>query len=651
MAHALDGLANIQEGSWVSEGSSDMSDSGDIAQLRATPKADATGTQSGNTTAIPSEGSEDGVYCDTDIKNTMRKKRKSIQVLIGDSGTKTQYDPTAEDLREILCSGMRDEVEKISGKSNMRLRDMVFTRQFTAFDRQNPSASQSPFHGFFTLFWIAMALLLTRIAAWNYKEQGSVFGNAEILHLMVDRDLFVLLATDAAMCATTSFGFFLHKLIAANYLSWSGSGWIIVSVWQTFFTGFVIFWTFWREWPWTHTVFIVLHVFVLLMKQHAYSFYNGYCKFNPPSRNLFAYAYTVSRVYRRRNLLEQKLRKLDSFDAHKSYSSASWNVETLTATGIDHSDDNDLSHRKNRGPKYSTDFFAEESQTASVSHAIEASGPLDAEHISTFRCILTTEIALLNEELRGKCTTTDKMYPNNLTFYNFVEWTCLPTLVYDLEYPRQERINWWYVAEKTAATLGVIWIMIVVSQAYIYPVVIETTRQKEAGMSLDERWKEFPWVVSDMLFPMLLEQLLSWYVIWECLLNVLAEVTRFADRGFYGDWWNSVSFDQYARDWNRPVHNFLLRYVYHSSISFFHLSKMQATFFTFLLSAIVHEVLMFCIFHKVRGYLFTFQLTQLPLAAFMKTRWMKGKHTLGNVIFWFGLFIGPSVITSLYLIV
>jgi sterol O-acyltransferase len=49
-------------------------------------------------------------------------------------------------------------------------------------------------------------------------------------------------------------------------------------VWQLFFTGFVIFWTFWREWPWTHTVFVVLHVFVLLMKQHAYSFYNGYCK-------------------------------------------------------------------------------------------------------------------------------------------------------------------------------------------------------------------------------------------------------------------------------------------------------------------------------------------------------------------------------------
>ena len=359
----------------------------------------------------------------------------------------------------------------------------------------------------------------------------------------------------------------------------------------------------------------------------------------------------VSRVHRRRNLLEQKLYQLDDLNIQQGLSPTSPNIEVLAATGVEHPDRGNSTRRRNRGPKYSTDFSTEESQIASIGHAIETNEPLDAEQIQAFHHVLTTEVTILNEELRGKYSTTDNMYPNNLTLYNFIEWTCLPTLVYDLEYPRQERINWWYVAEKAAATLGVIWVMIVISQAYIYPVVVETTRQKEAGMSLDERWKEFPWVVSDMLFPMLLEQLLSWYVIWECLLNVLAEVTRFADRGFYGDWWNSVSFDQYARDWNRPVHNFLLRHVYHSSISFFHLSKMQATFFTFLLSAIVHEILMFCIFHKVRGYLFTFQLTQLPLAAFMKTKWMRGRHTLGNVIFWFGLFIGPSLITSLYLIV
>lgn len=339
-------------------------------------------------------------------------------------------------------------------------------------------------------------------------------------------------------------------------------------------------------------------------------------------------------------------------EAQESPSPTSPELQAISATGADSSFHRErLHHRRSIGPKYSTNFSKEQSEIALMAKAIESGEPLDEEQIQAFTRVIKTEITILDEELRGKCTTTDNAYPKNLTLSNFVDWTCLPTLVYELEYPRQDSINWWYVAEKSAATLGVIWIMIIISQAYLYPVVVQTVRQKEAGMTLDERWKEFPWVVSDMLFPLLLEQLLAWYVIWECVLNVLAEVTRFADRGFYGDWWNSVSWDQYARDWNRPVHSFLLRHVYHSSISAFHLSKMGATFVTFLLSAIVHEILMFCLFKKVRGYLFALQLSQIPLAALSKTRLMRGKDTLGNIIFWIGLFIGPSLITSLYLIV
>jgi hypothetical protein len=47
----------------------------------------------------------------------------------------------------------------------------------------------------------------------------------------------------------------------------------------------------------------------------------------------------------------------------------------------------------------------------------------------------------------------------------------LPTLVYELEYPRSEDINWYYVAEKTAAVFGVLAVMNLISQAFIYPVV------------------------------------------------------------------------------------------------------------------------------------------------------------------------------------
>jgi len=110
-------------------------------------------------------------------------------------------------------------------------------------------------------------------------------------------------------------------------------------------------------------------------------------------------------------LLEQKLRQLEDLNAHNGPSPTSPSAGTLAATGIDHPDQNNLSHRKSRGPKYSTDFSTEESQIASIGHAIETSELLDAEQIQAFHHVLTTEVTILNEELRGKCTTTDNMYP------------------------------------------------------------------------------------------------------------------------------------------------------------------------------------------------------------------------------------------------
>ena len=363
----------------------------------------------------------------------------------------------------------------------------------------------------------------------------------------------------------------------------------------------------------------------------------------------------MSQVYRRKIILERKVEQLDKMDPVASPILKHSESVSKVATGYQKSPYSSPSktHRRRRSvtTKASTDLQSEESEISRIAHAIEREVPLDADQLQAFKAIIETEIDQLAEELRGKCTTTANHYPTNLNLTNFADWTCLPTLVYELEYPRQEHRNWWYIAEKTAATFGVIWVMMVISQAYIYPPVTHALAMKEAGLTLPQRSRELPWTVIDMLLPLLLEQLLSWYVIWECLLNVLAEVTLFADRGFYGDWWNSVSWDQYARDWNRPVHNFLLRHVYHSSISALHVSKLTATFVTFLLSALVHELVMFVLFKKVRGYLFLMQLMQVPLVMMSRTRLLKGKDVLGNVVFWIGMFVGPSLLTSLYLIV
>ena len=65
--------------------------------------------------------------------------------------------------------------------------------------------------------------------------------------------------------------------------------------------------------------------------------------------------------------------------------------------------------------------------------------------------------------------------------------------------------------------------------------------------------------------------------------------------------WNSTSWDEFSRKWNRPVYQFLLRHVYASTMRSYKLSKTSAMFITFLLSAAVHELVMAVVTQKIRS--------------------------------------------------
>ncbi|KAK2625274.1 hypothetical protein QTJ16_005643 [Diplocarpon rosae] len=559
---------------------------------------------------------------------------KTIPVTLNKLKEKGRYILTADEqaLREILKSGIERETNP-DKKRRKKFSDLVFTRQFTAFDRQNTTSADSPFHGFFVLFWLGTAFYCIRLAAENWVKYGNILGTNEIAGLMFHRDVMVLGLSDGVMCGATGFGLVLQRLIRKNVISWNKEGWIIQSVWEAFYILSVLGWTLFREWPWTHTVFFVLHGLVMLMKQHSYAFYNGH----------------LSENYKSRETLERKLKQLDNTEPVQSPSETTPTAASLSMTYLNHRPTaSDLNQRR----QYRRNSLDRgEANIKEVAAAIESGEPLDVDQIHTFERIIKWEIDALSEDLKGKSPSGSNSYPENLTVANHYEYIVLPTLVYELEYPRSDRIDWYYVAEKAVAVFGVLIIMNLVSQSFIYPVVIRTIEMKDAGLSLKERLKVFPWILSDLMFPFMTEYMLTWYVIWELILNLLAEVTFFADRGFYADWWNSVSWDQFARDWNRPVHNFLLRHVYHSSISSMQVNKKTATLITFFLSACVHELVMWCLFKKLRGYLLIMQMLQLPLVSLSRTRWLKGRATLGNLIFWVGIFTGPSLLCSLYLII
>ncbi|KAJ0294025.1 hypothetical protein CBS470a_001163 [Colletotrichum nupharicola] len=480
------------------------------------------------------------------------------------------YVLSADDreLRDVIRRGLEREKDPKRPRRPGKFSDLVFTRQFSAFDRQNQQTANSPFHGFFTLFWLAVALFVVKIGAANWRATGNPLGTNEIMKTMFRRDVIVLLASDGVMCGITGVGWILQRLIFSGYLDWNRSGWIIQNVWQSIFIGSVVGLTLIRDWPWTHTVFFVLHGIVMLMKQHSYAFYNGH----------------LSTVYKKRKYLLSKLKKLEHVAPINSPSRTSPSASTISVSHLD----NPPSAAEMKGRRHSVTHTrgSETTDVDRISHAIESGEPLDADQVRVFERIIKWEIDGLTDELRGKATSVARAYPNNLTLANHYEYIVLPTVVYELEYPRSDSIDWYYVAEKTAATFGIILVMIMVSQAFICwstpapttfrhrpklttlkdPVVMQTVAMKETGMPLAERFRYFPWMLSDLIFPFMMEYMMAWYLIWETILNTLAELTYFADRSFYDAWWNS------------------------------------------------------------------------------------GRKTLGNIMFWFGIFTGPSLLCSLYLI-
>ncbi|KAL7622939.1 Sterol O-acyltransferase 2 (Sterol-ester synthase 2) [Parahypoxylon ruwenzoriense] len=524
------------------------------------------------------------------------------------------------------------EKGKKSPSRREKFRDMVFTRQFSAFDRQNQDAANSPFHGFYVLFWIAVTILIVKMAAENWRKTGNPLGTNEIMKAMFRRDVVVLLLSDGIMCGLTGVSYAIQRLVFLQYMDWDRTGWILQNIWQTLFIAGVVGLTLLRDWPWTHTVFFVLHGLVMLMKQHSYAFYNGH----------------LSSAYKERQSLLIKLKQLESMSPVTSPSLTNPQVSALSTSHLTLRPSADEYHERRRS--LSKSRSADQDDIENISRAIEAARPLDIEQLHVFERLIKWEADALTDELKGKATDRTHYYPNNLTFTNHYEYIVLPTVVYELQYPRSDSINWLYVAEKACATVGVIFVMIMVSQAAIYPVVMRTVYMKQMGWTTAQRFREFPWMLSDLIFPFMMEYMLAWYLIWETVLNILAELTYFADRSFYDAWWNSVSWDQFARDWNRPVHNFLLRHVYHSSISSMRVNKHTATLITFFLSACVHELLMWCIFKKLRGYLLILQMCQLPLVRLSRTKWLRNQKTLGNMLFWIGIFTGPSLLCSLYLI-
>lgn len=459
-----------------------------------------------------------------------------------------------------------------------------------------PYFKNSQFYGFYILFWLGTGFLFLRDIIHNFFDKGSTIFLGPV-YLIFSTGLLRIALTDVSMYLTIYFAYFVQYLCREGWIQWSGVGMTLQSVYEI---SFVSFWLVFisqavMKDQWIGRVFLVLHMFVLLMKMHSYAFYNGY----------------LWKILCELEFSESYLKRMHD------------NVANLP------------------------DGYTEEETRKMLVNSI-AFCKFELLHQSSLLHD-AKDTKVIDQDTQTLCDTLVK-FPANINFKNFFEYTMFPTVVYELTYPRTERIRYLYLFEKLAAIVGVIFLMLVVAENSIYPLVMKCNDARTGNLPAKDRAVFFLLMLLDMIPAFMVEYLFVFYLIWDTILNAVAELSKFADRDFYGPWWSCTDWSEYARLWNKPVHRFLLRHIYHSSISAFNVSKLNASLITFTISSIVHELVMYVIFGRLRGYLFYFQMGQIPLVVFSRLPFMRDKKVLGNVMCWFGFVSGPAIICTLYLV-
>lgn len=333
------------------------------------------------------------------------------------------------------------------------------------------SEYHTDFTGFFVLFWMSLAIMVVTSALKNIKETG--FPLRVQVYELLSRNVLSLAIADGAMVGSTAASLYFQKLFRnqKGWLQWRKGGKLIQSAFQIIWLLTFIEWPFFAEWEWTAQVFFALHTLVFLMKMHSYAFYNGHL-----------------------SETERRLQELD-----KPVKGASLEKAVI--------------------------YPASPSRLQEISDSDSEHGDKDKrEALEELRDDLATELT----SPMGNLT-----FPQNLTLSNYATYCIIPSLCYELEYPRTQRTRWMEVFWKTTAVFGCIFLMTIVSEEFILPIMNDAhIRLKETSFVTDKALI-LAESISLMLFPFMIEFLLTFLVIWEYALGAFAELTRFADRRFY----------------------------------------------------------------------------------------------------------------------
>ena len=139
------------------------------------------------------------------------------------------------------------------------------------------------------------------------------------------------------------------------------------------------------------------------------------------------------------------------------------------------------------------------------------------------------------------------------------------------------------------------------------------------------------------------------YGLFHVWTNFWGEATRFADRRFYADWWNSGNLSEYWRKWNYPIHNWLVRHVYFPLVRR-GVNPEMSRVLTFVVSALFHEYVVIGIFRAFTLAGFSIMIVNIPIIFIQsKLRNVVSKNQNNSLYWLFFTILGlPSTIMAYY---
>lgn len=233
-------------------------------------------------------------------------------------------------------------------------------------------------------------------------------------------------------------------------------------------------------------------------------------------------------------------------------------------------------------------------------------------------------------------------YPYNLTLKNLYYFICAPTLCYELNYPRNKKIRRAFLLRRIVEVLFLLQLELALCQQWIVPTLQKAIApiHKLEGSRMLER-------LLRLAIPNHFMWLIFFYWFFHSVLNVIAEILRFADREFYRDWWNSETIVYFWQAWNIPVHKWCTRHLYKPILRSGG-SKFMAQVAVFLLSAFFHEYMVSIPLHVFPFWAFMGMIAQIPLSGV--TYWVSTRYSghYGNMMVWFSLIVGQPMAILAY---